>query len=221
MNWRSVNIIVALLFWGWWADFMLPAIVFAVVIVIAPRLTFRLKLDDRHFNHIVDLTSVVVAVIGLYLIFNSGRHGIFTLLAWMPVLLFPLFASQHYSTAGSISLSSLVLAMRSQQKTINAGQVNRVDIAWSYMALCVLAASVQVIDHSWFFPMLLLLVSMALFASRPSRYHWAVWFIVLAVGGGLGYAGQIGLRTLHHHIEEVSLALLDAWLSKDRDISHT
>ncbi|TNF98031.1 MAG: transglutaminase domain-containing protein, partial [Gammaproteobacteria bacterium] len=31
----------------------------------------------------------------------------------------------------------------------------------------------------------------------------------------------IGLRTLHHHIEEVSLALLDAWLSKDRDISHT
>ena len=217
---RSLYLTLSLLFWGFWADLLPIAVILSLIILIGTRTTFRLQLDDRQFNRLVDLTTIVVTIIGIYLIINSGRNGIFTLLEWAPVMLFPLLISQLYSTVGSISLTSLFLAMRPQQ-TAKTGSGRRVDISWSYMALCILAASSQVNSHPWFYPSLLLMIIIALFSVRSQHHHWTAWVIVIALAGTLGFAGQAGLRKLHNEVENIGLALLQEWFSKDRDISHT
>ena len=220
MNWRTTLMTCALLFWGWWVELLPLAVVFALVIIMAPRIAYRRALQDRHFNYIVDLSSVVIGIIGLYLIFTSGRQGIFLFLAWLPGLMFPLFAAQLFSTVGTINLSSLFLAMRSQQHLPQA-EDTRVDLAWPYAALCILSASAMVTSHPWFYPTLFVLIALALLASRPGRFNLVLWVGILIVAGGLGYAGQFGLRTLHQQVEELGMALLEDLLSADRNISHT
>ena len=217
---RSVYLTLSLLFWGHWSNMLLIAVIFSAVVIIGPRTSFRLQLEDRQFNRVVDLTTVIFAGVGLYLIINTGRNGLFTLLAWAPVILFPLLLSQLFSMAGTISLTSLLLAMRPQQAS-KTGSGRRVDISWSYMALCVLAASTQVNNHPWFYPMLLLMFLVALFSVRSQRHHWIAWLSVIAIAGTVGYVGQVGLKQLHNEVENIGLALLQDWFSQERDISHT
>ena len=130
MNWKMANVYAGLLFWGWWADYIGMAVVLVILIALLIAQPSRREITDTQFNRIVDLTSLVIFSIGIYLVVANGTQGLFTLFAWLPKMMFPLYAVQLYSEQGGIKLSSLMWSLRGRQQVLSVEQDQRTDLSW-------------------------------------------------------------------------------------------
>src|SRR3982074_3514074 len=108
----------ALLFWGWQAGFLFLAPPLAGVVAAGRALTWRLELSATDFHRLTDLCTLLIVVSGIYLFSTTGTsraadgpRALTLLLQWLPLLFFPLFASQVYSTAGKVPLTAFFWAL--------------------------------------------------------------------------------------------------------------
>jgi transglutaminase-like putative cysteine protease len=202
-----------LLFWGWQSQLLPFAMPMAIILEAARWIGWRWKLSDKDFNHITDFTSLSLIVAALYLINQYSIHGLMTLLKGLPILFFLLIAIQTYSTDGTIKLSSLFLSLRHGKPHPKANQ--RINLTYPYMMICLLSSSLN--NTSWYFLGICVLIAWGLWAARPQRYPIAIFGILLAIAGTLGYIGQLGIYRLHTKIEELMLNWFEKRLWADRD----
>jgi hypothetical protein len=204
----------ALLFWGWRAEFLSLAVMMAMALESARYVSLRWQFSDKDFNRLVDLTSVVVLAITVYLYATRSVHGIFILAQWFPMLIFLIVGAQTYSGQGTLPLSALFLTLRRRKLQQDTRLTQRIDIRFPYVAVCMLAASVVTVRTPWFYVGICTLAAWALWSVRPRRYNPTIWSGLLLLVVALGYAGHLGLNRLQAIIGDIAVDWM-VWSERD------
>ncbi|OQW91608.1 MAG: hypothetical protein BWK79_16505 [Beggiatoa sp. IS2] len=191
-----------LLFWGWQSQLLLFAIPMAILLEGSRWVEWRLALSDKDFNRLADVSSLLEFIVAIYLFSQQSVHGLFTLLNWLPILLFLVMAGQIYSSQGTIKLSSLLVSLRYTEGKKGIPDSPRLDISYPYLLLCLLAASVHYSQTNEFFLGTCVLFAWGLWTRRPPRYSFVTWITLLILAVTLAFAVQLGLNRLQTQVEE-------------------
>lgn len=190
---------VTILFWGWQSQLFIIALFMASVLESIHWIKWRVVLEDKDFNRLADFNTVLLVGSIFYLFSQRGVHGLFTFLNWLPILLFPLFTAQCYSSQGTIRLSSLLVSLRKIEGKKGIPISKRLDVSYPYLLICLLSTSVQ--KTVWFFPGVSMLIAWGLWTMRPQRYSLKIWLLSLSCVIALAFVGQLGLHRLQTEIE--------------------
>src|SRR2546427_11931933 len=172
----------ALLFWGWHTGFLLVALPVALLLEVARAVEGRLELATADFTRVADLCALLIVVSGVYLFSTAGTargaggpRAITPLVQWLPLLLFPLIASQRYSAAGRAPLTAFFWALRRQAARNPQARPAAADLGYLYFALCVLSASAANRRTLDFYVGLCALAAWALWRWRSRRFSLLWW----------------------------------------------
>lgn len=199
-------------FWGWHMDFLLPALLMGLLLELPWVIKTRWEISDTEFNRVTDLTTLLCLTLVLYLLARHSVQGLFLSLTWFPLPLFLPMLAQRFSTRNSIRLSSLFFSLRRQRPLggLPDRARLRINIAYPYLILCLLSASVT--KPPLFFPILILFFIWGLWPLRSPRYSLGVWAATLAVAMLLGFFAQYGITRLQTEIENWVLSWFEASL---------
>ncbi len=214
----------ALLFWGWQTGFLLLALPLAILIEAARALTWRLELSSTDFHRLTDLCTLLIVVSGVYLFSTTGSsravdgpRAMTLLFQWLPFLLFPLVASQFYSTAGKVPLTAFFWALRRQAVRAPEARPGPVDLGYLYFALCVLSASAANRRTLEFYAGLCVLAAWALWPWRSRRFSPLWWVPMLGVAAVAGYGGHVALHRFQLMVEQTVFDYIFSMVRGDAD----
>jgi len=173
----------ALLVWGWRLDAWAVAIPLVLLLEAAHWLHWRWSIGDKEINRIVDLCGVGLALLAVYATLTQApAEALFWLIAWLPLVLFPLIALQRYSDQERLPLTALSM----QQRRRGRGR-RTIDVSYPYFIICAIAASLLEGPATLlFYGVLLVLWAWALWPQRSRRYPVAVWLVLALTAGGGG-----------------------------------
>ena len=200
MNTPPFLVGAALLFWGWQTGLVLPALFVALVLEASRVFTWRLEFSRTDFNRISDLCALLLIGSAVWVFALSGTpravggpRAVTILFQRIPLLVALLVACQVYSTVGKVPLGALFWTLRkkAEREGVLGGTV---DLAYPYVALCVLAASAANVRTPAFYIGLCLLAAWALWRQRSPRFSPLWWAPLLAVAVVLGYGGHLALH---------------------------
>ncbi|MCI5164571.1 MAG: transglutaminase domain-containing protein [Candidatus Electrothrix sp. GM3_4] len=202
-----------LLFWGWQTGLILFAFPMACILEGSRYVQTKWDLSQADFNRITDICTILLAGLAVFLLTTDAARVAMKVLKWLPAICFPLFAAQEYSLAGKIDIRALMLLARN--KAVAADNRPRtIEISAPYAALCILAAGTGNVKDGSFFIGLLLFTAWALWPQRSKRFSPALWFLLLALIGGTGYANHIGL----YHLQKMAMKMVSNWwLTRNND----
>jgi len=213
-------IAAGLLLWGWQNGFLAYAAAMAIALEAARGVRWRWPITDREFNHVSDLSSVVLLLIVVYVFSMQGSKGIFATLALLPFALFPLVLVHVFSDRGRMRLSALFISLRRLDPATSREAAAEIDITLPYFLTCLISASAGNRAPTVFFVAITGLIAIVLWSVRPRRYPVAGWCLLFVLATGLGYAGQIGIVRLQYAVESSVLQILDRYLWRYRDPHH-
>src|SRR2546425_1283957 len=214
----------ALLFWGWQTGFLFLALPLAVRVEAARALTWGLELSAGDFHRLTDLCTLLIVVSGIYLFSTTGTsratdgpRAMTLLFQWLPLLLFPLIASQLYSTAGKVPLTAFFWALRRQAARAPETRPGSVDPGYLYFALCILAASAANRPTLEFYAGLCPLAGWALWPWRSRRFSPLWWIPMLGIAAVAGYAGHVALHRAQQVVEQTVFEYIFSLVRGDAD----
>lgn len=195
----------ALLFWGWLAEFLIPAIIVATILEGARLVKFRWPFDFADFRRVTILCDIFIVVVILLINTNQsiGLRGVL-FIQWLPLIAAPLVIAQFYSEKGQIYLWSLFLTF-GKTKDQKPKLEPLVDLSYPFLILCVLSASAAN-KHDWhFYGGVLILAAWALWGGRSKRHSIILWGGLLLLGALIGHYGAVGLHQLQTVLENKML----------------
>jgi len=216
----------AVLFWGWQTGFLFLALPLAVLVEAARALTWRIELSATDFHRLTDLCTLLILVSGVYLFSTTGTaraaaadgpRAMTLLFQWLPVLLFPLIASQLYSTAGKVPLTAFFWALRRQAARSPETRPGVVDLGYLYFALCILSASAANRRTLEFYLGLCVLAGWALWPWRSRRFSPLWWVPMLGVAAVVGYGGHVALHRFQVAVEQTVFDYIFSMVRGDAD----
>jgi len=202
---RPLLIGAGVLFWGWLADFLIPAVIIATILEGARFVKFRWPLDFADFRRVTVLSDIFIFVVIIIVSTNKtvGLRGVL-FIQWLPLITAPILIAQFYSKKERIHLWALFLTFR-KTKNKKPKFEPLVDLSYPYLILCVLSASAANM-HDWrFYTGVLILVAYALQGARSGRYPVGVWLGLLILAAIAGYQGSVGLHQLQRVLENTAL----------------
>lgn len=206
----------SLIFWGWQAGLLIPAVIMALVFEGSRFVALRWDFSTTDFNRISDLCTVIFLGMLVYtLISKSSTPAMLVLLQWLPMCFFPLVASLAYSTSEHIDVSALFLIMRRKGSGEQKKNPITMNPTYPYFALCILSASAANIRTIWFYIGLLFLSAWALLSIRPKRYSVIIWACLLLVAGSAGYIGHVWLHRFQAIVENKTIEWYSRFLQKE------
>ncbi|MBI1733272.1 MAG: transglutaminase domain-containing protein [Gammaproteobacteria bacterium] len=206
-----------LLLWGWQNGYLLYALAMALILEGARWIGWRWPVNDREFNNASDLSSVILIISVLYIFNEHGAKGIFTVLAIMPFVVFPLLLVQTFSLAGHVRLSALFMSLRKLDPARHPEAALPVDLTLPYFLVCFLAASAGNHTPDAFLAVAALLLAWLLWAIRPRRFPAGMWLPLVVLTLALGFGVQQGLVWLQYRVEGYTLEVMDRFLWRFRD----
>ena len=126
----------ALLLWGWHNGQLLVAVPLAVIAELPRWVPWRWQLSDKDFQRLADASTVGFVLLAAYQFDATGASGIYGILLWLPVALFPLLAAQSYSTRERIDYTALFWSVRAAVARGNVSDPGSVDIRLTYLVVC-------------------------------------------------------------------------------------
>lgn len=200
----------ALLIWGWQVQYLLLAGLLALLLEVADWLSWRWRISERELYRIVDGCAVGLAGLSLYAMLSGPpAKAIFTVLAGLPAVLWPLVAVQQYSTCQRLPLAALSW----RQRRYGGNRDRTVDAGYPYVLLCLLAASLGNHSAPLFYLAVCGLWAWGLWPQRRTGPVWR-WGSLLLVAALAGYGGHRGLVQLQGYLEEQAPEWLLAWLER-------
>jgi len=212
----------AALFWGLQSGHWIAGLVFALAIE-SPRLVpQRWALESRDFSRITDLSTLSLVAIAAYLV-NEGRalFALTRLLGWLPAFFLPLMLAQGFSLRQKIPLASLFLSLRRLQRRGVGRTYGDVDLRAPYLGLLLVSAGSGATSPLLYLPGVLALLGWLLWLNRSPRFHALLWVGLIAVSGGLGIAGNLGVQAARHELERLVLAWYKDYWARFRDPYHS
>ena len=197
-----------LIFWGWQSGHLLPGIALGFALEAPRYLKLRLELGAVEHSRIADLSTIGFVTLAALLAANSGlSHGILQAFIWAPASLAPIMLAQMLSGSGRIPLSALFRYMRKLKRRNPEVRDPMVDVSAVYVAMTLISTGVANARGPGYYSGVVIAVAWALYAVRPRHSSLAAWTLMLAAGGGAGYAGQVGIAQLQAVIEDWVLDL--------------
>jgi len=201
MKTPSLILGAGLIFWGWQTGLWIFAVPMAVILEAARFFPSRWDLSTADFRRIGNFCLIILIFLNVYLLIqNPTFYFIYTLLQWLPVVLFPLLAAQTYSVNENIDVTRLFLLFNEGVEHQNKRFT--ININYLYLAACILSASNANIGNISFYSGMFLLVAIVLWLHRYKRFSPLVWLCLILTAGTVGFIGQIGLHQLHLTFED-------------------
>ncbi|GMQ76818.1 MAG: hypothetical protein BMS9Abin01_2115 [Gammaproteobacteria bacterium] len=198
----------ALLVWGWRNGLLLVALPLAVIIELARWVPWRWELSDKDFQRLADASTAGLVLLAVYQFDAGGARGIYGILLWLPVALFPLTALQLYSTRGRIDYTALFWSVRTAVARGKVPDPGGVDIRLTYLVVSLVSAAGGGAHPQLLLPSVALIVWI-LWSNRPRRYQGASWVATIAVGLALFFLLQAATRQAPRYIEPLVMAYLE------------
>ena len=224
---------VALLFWGWQSELLLPGALMGLILESARVVHLRWDLSDEDFSRIWIFCALLLLAAAVYAFASNEGPANFTgmfahpnlgtersagvstaktmalIIRWLPMIFFLFVGAQTFSVRGGVPLQVISLIMRRRwKKARQLGQslpyARSVNISYPYLALCLAAATVHTAEDNSYYWGFCLLVSWALWAQRPWRYGLGAWAAALSAAIVLGYYGQGGLGRFQRYFDNLN-----------------
>jgi hypothetical protein len=213
---------LAIIFWGWQSGLLILASLMALIFEGSRLIPFRWDLSTADFRRISDLCTILLVILLVYLfVSGTSAYFIFVLLKWVPIVFFPLLAAQAYATKDRIDIRALFLLLRKKKKKDEITGPTAVNLTYPYFAICILSASAANVRDVYFYIGLLVLSTLAFWFVRSKRFSPLLWICLIAIAGGAGVAGSIGLHSLHLALEQKGLEWFSDFNRQDLDPFHT
>jgi transglutaminase-like putative cysteine protease len=182
-----------LLLWGWQTGHWGAAVALAVLGEAHRYAAWRWDLQERDFQRVADLSSVLFLALVALQFTDDAMGGIYRVLEWMPTVLAPLLLAQLYSRHGTVPASALFASLRRTRGTLLESRQRNLDLSYPYLFVCVLAASTGS-DHTPAFAFVVAaLLAWCCWAQRPRTRPVPLFLICIATAVGAGLAIQSGL----------------------------
>ena len=168
---------------------LLPVAAPMIVVLLGSRwVRWRWALGDKDFHRLADVTGMAFILVGVYQFETQAAHGIFGVLRWVPVLLFPLLIAQIFSTRDRIGHSALFISVRRAVARGTMSEPGAVDFRNPYFALCLVAAGGNKLGVETYLPLTCVVLVLAIWCNRPRGHSpkLVVAMSVLAVAGAFG-----------------------------------
>lgn len=190
-----------LIFWGIATDNLTVSIALCMLAEAAKSTSYRWNLSSRHFQNIADLTSVLFAVVAIYQFTQQAFHGIYGILALLPLCLFPLIFAQRIASQQLFPMSALFLSLR---RKIASGTAEEqwISTEFLYGFCCVLSASVNRFEGNSYLYGSLLASGALLFFARATRAPTRAWGIALVGVLALSLVFLSAVETLYREAED-------------------
>ncbi len=198
----------ALAFWGWQTDALVVGLAMAAALEARSVVGSRWDLTRADFNRASDLSAVLLVLMAVYqALSNESARAVTGIIQWLPLIVFPLIASQLYSVAGRVEVAVFFWSQRKRP-----GPTPAVDLAPPYFGLCLLSASTGN-ARATFYAGLVLLSALALWRVRAGPGRWR-WGAALATAIALGFIGHVGLAAAQRVVERRAQALFLNWIRR-------
>ncbi|MEO8145925.1 MAG: transglutaminase domain-containing protein, partial [Betaproteobacteria bacterium] len=196
---------VALVFWGWQSGNPLAGIALGIVLEAPRYVKLRLDLGTVEHSRIADLSTIGFVTLAALLGANRGvSRGMLEAFIWAPVALAPVMLAQMLSENGRIPLSALFRYMRKLKRRNPEIKDPLIDVSAVYVVLAMISAGMANARGPAYYAGVVLISAWALYAVRPRHASPAAWVLMLALGAGAGYAGQLAIADMQ--------AQLEAWM---------
>ncbi|HDM77869.1 MAG TPA: transglutaminase domain-containing protein [Deltaproteobacteria bacterium] len=192
-----------ILFWGWQLQITFIAAVLAVLAEGTRLLKWKCDFSNKDFSYISDFCSILLVAMIIYIVAsNRSAKTLLLIIKWLPLPLYPLVFFQSLSTSRGIELGSLLWIYRKNKNNKPEILKRKVDVAYPYMAICVLSASIANNRSITFYVTFCALCAWALLSFRSKRYSSISWIMLIVVVTVLGYCGHVSLHYLQRQLEE-------------------
>jgi hypothetical protein len=208
----------AVLFWGWQTGLLIVAAIMALLVEGSRLIRVKYDFSTSDFNRISNLCNVTLIVLLFYFVMSErSTYFMVLVLAWLPLVVFPIVLAQAFSASQGIDLEALFLTYNKKKKHVNAKNRRLVDLSYPYVMLCILAAGAANVRDIRFYLCLLILSAWMLWVVRPIRYSPVVWAGLFILASTCGFWGQMGLNNLQKLLEQKSLEWFSDFRSKNLD----
>jgi len=229
MNTPRFLVFGALLFWGWQTGHMVLGAVAGAALESSRFIRARWSLTQADFNRLWNVCTVLFLGAGMFLLINEGTISLndffvnagrrpeairqagksaLVWFQWFPILFLPFLLAQAFNEEPRVGLAAFSWWLRRQEARNPKSTLPRegINVAFPYLALCLLAASATTERKEFFYAGNVVLIGWALGAVRTRRYPLVAWSLCFAVVAVAGYGGHIGLFRLQKQLEEMNVA---------------
>lgn len=210
MNLRGTQSL-ALLLWGWQSDLLLFAIPMAIIWEARFFLDRRWNVTKKDFYLLADLTSVCFVLMAGFLFLNrADYHFLRTLAQWLPILYFPLVVTLGYSTQERLTLDVLLYTLRRQKQPVTQSW----DLDYLLFGYLIIASGTSKDLGIWYFPIVSLLIFLALLPLRSKRYQINIWILCCAMVFIAAFMTQTSIRETHIELRKRAQVWLAEWIQQ-------
>lgn len=204
---------ISILFWGYASDLLWFALPMAAVAETRFYFNRRWALQKLDFYRIADLTSVGLLALILFLFLNRQEyHFITTLLAWLPILIFPLVTVLAYSTTPRMPLDVLFYSLRRQREPLQQSW----DMNYVLMGSCLLAAGLSR-ENPFYFIITTAIILIALYRLRSSRFSRTLFLASMGIVLVASTILHTGMREAHLELKAKTEQWIANWISQRTD----
>jgi len=198
---------LGLVFWGWAAGLLLPALALALVIE-SPRIAkARWSFDGKDFERVADLCSIAFLVLMAWQWFGSrnGPAGLVVVLTWLPIVFIAILLMQRFDARNATPLSALFWSLRRRRANTPPRSL---PLDYPFFCLCLVSAACANQRSMWFFGGLVLLAVYALYPLRAEGRRFGAWGVALGLALGLAYLLQMGILQAQEQVESFVMEYL-------------
>ena len=195
----------ALVLWGWHNELLAVAIPLALVIELPRWVPWRWELSNKDFQRLADTSTVGFVLLAVYQFDAHGASGIYRILMWLPVALFPLAAVQSYSTRDRIAYTALFWSVRAAVGRGNVPDPGGVDIRLTYLVVCLVSASGGGAHPRLLLPTVVALIVWLLWVNRVRCHARWRWIAMVVLGVGLTFVFKEAAIQARRFIEPLAM----------------
>ena len=204
---------IAILFWGVQNDLLWFAVPMTLILEARYFIDIRWALTKKDFYQIADLTSLVLVLMVVFLFMNRREyHFLTTLLAWLPIVLYPLTIIHSYSTTPRMNLDVMFYSLRRQREPVQQSW----DMDYILLGTCLLSAGLHR-EGSYYFVVVAVILMLTLMQLKSTRWQMNTFILSMCAVVLLATAVHTGIRGAHMGIKAKTEQLIARWIARRTD----
>ncbi|QPJ61216.1 MAG: transglutaminase domain-containing protein [Candidatus Nitronauta litoralis] len=204
----------ALLFWGLYAEMIIPAALCAII-VESPRWTgWRLQISEPEVRRVWLLTCLILLSVMVFSFVELGGLLMFSRASlYSPLIFFPLALVQAFHAKSALEFKTLFLKSK-EHLSLTGSRPLAVNWLYLYLILILISTGLQargpatlgggltsLASGSRFYLGAAILLSVALWKFRPRGTSPVLWVVLFLISGAMGVMGNLGIHAAQEIID--------------------